>query len=647
MAQGSLQFDFTNINLHVGKLAGGSNTGAGNTFIGQAAGQNNNGNYGIFIGEGAGYINSGSNNIFIGYSAGPSNTSGQYNSFLGVRVGYNNQTGSNNTIAGYEAGGDGALAAYSFSNNCFFGYHAGYTNKTAGNNIAMGFEACSLNTYAQENVAIGYQALAKQDYGTTAWNSYNAAIGNNALFSNNPTSSSTGIKNTAVGHNAGYANTTGYNNTFLGYNADNTGATTINNAAAIGADAVVKFSNNMVLGDNNTKVGINLSSSSSAILSPLSVGGVGGTTIKGYFYNSLTTGGAALKAEMPAGTSGNNYGVIGTVPSGTSNGYGVQGDASNGSTQTGGVSIGVYGIAGNVPTGYNYGVYGKLVAGNGASIYGSFASPVSVPAQYAGYFAGLIRTTNDSPEKPTSGSWAGYSDERLKKDIAPFNDGLNVLKQINPITYKFNGIGDLPTEKTNIGIIAQDVKKVAPYCIGSGKLMVKESEAQNFGTDVVATLPADSSGEIHSIISPLTYSYDGLIYVMINSIKELSHTVDSLLAVKSGQRTNESGSDGQGKTETTLQVELANMNKIILYDAQPNPFSTSTVIRYFIPEDMSGSAYITFLDMYGNEVNKIAITEKGFGKIEASTQNLASGIYSYSIVVDGKTIDSKQMIKTK
>jgi hypothetical protein len=71
------------------------------------------------------------------------------------------------------------------------------------------------------------------------------------------------------------------------------------------------------------------------------------------------------------------------------------------------------------------------------------------------------------------------------------------------------------------------------------------------------------------------------------------------------------------------------------------------VIRYYIPENVTGSVSVVFYDMYGKEVNKLEVRERGFGKIEANTQNLASGIYSYSIIVDGKSIDTKKMMKTQ
>ena len=106
-------------------------------------------------------------------------------------------------------------------------------------------------------------------------------------------------------------------------------------------------------------------------------------------------------------------------------------------------------------------------------------------------------------------------------------------------------------------------------------------------------------------------------------------------------------STGQGSNETTISVELASINNIILYQNEPNPFDGSTVIRYFIPENMQIEAYMVFYDSYGNEIKKVEVKETGAGKIEANAQNLAAGIYSYSLIVNGKVVDTKKMMKNK
>ncbi|MCT4582660.1 MAG: tail fiber domain-containing protein [Flavobacteriales bacterium] len=105
--------------------------------------------------------------------------------------------------------------------------------------------------------------------------------------------------------------------------------------------------------------------------------------------------------------------------------------------------------------------------------------------------------------KPGGGAWAATSDRRTKKEIVEFTDGLNVLNQINPVTFMYNGLYNTPNDnKKYVGIIAQDVKKVAPYMIGS-------YQAPKY----------EDSDHLEEILN-----YDGgtyMLYVLVNSVKEL------------------------------------------------------------------------------------------------------------------------------
>jgi hypothetical protein len=77
-----------------------------------------------------------------------------------------------------------------------------------------------------------------------------------------------------------------------------------------------------------------------------------------------------------------------------------------------------------------------------------------------------ILSVNGNASKAGGGSWATFSDRRVKQDIKPFNEGLAILKQLQPVTYKYNeksGYSDL--NKTFVGFIAQDVEKIAPYMV--------------------------------------------------------------------------------------------------------------------------------------------------------------------------------------
>lgn len=79
-----------------------------------------------------------------------------------------------------------------------------------------------------------------------------------------------------------------------------------------------------------------------------------------------------------------------------------------------------------------------------------------------------LQLSSDSAAKPGTNTWTIASDSRIKKDIKPFTDGLSVINNINPVWYKYNGQGGFAADgKDYIGIIAQDIEKIAPYTVSS------------------------------------------------------------------------------------------------------------------------------------------------------------------------------------
>jgi hypothetical protein len=403
--------------------------------------------------------------------------------------------------------------------------------------------------------------------------------------------------------------------------------------------------------------------------SMLSVGGDGLSTCRAYFYNSSNSGGTSVYAAMAQPNSGQSaYCVNGSITSGIGYAYGVRGSSYNTTSQSAGYGIGVYGLAGNATTQYNYGVAGILLGSNdGAGIYGSDRTTgnfTAIPGNYAGYFSGRIRTTNDAPEKPTGGSWTGYSDGRLKKDTVGFKDGLNVIRRIHPITYKFNGIGNFPADVTHIGVVAQEIQEVAPYCVGTGKIVLKQSEANEFSADVVQTLAADSTGEVRSVVNALTYNYDALIYVLINSVKQLDSTVTALNGTRNvelkqqldslkheldaccnkGIKTPTAEVNNRiisNKASETNNIETANW----LAQNKPNPFNKETVIEYNIVQEGKGS--ILIFDMNGKLLKTIPVKIPGKGSVTITANDLAAGMYYYTLVVNDNEVDTKKMILTQ
>jgi hypothetical protein len=79
-----------------------------------------------------------------------------------------------------------------------------------------------------------------------------------------------------------------------------------------------------------------------------------------------------------------------------------------------------------------------------------------------------LLSVNGTADKIGGGTWATFSDRRVKTNIQPFTDGLDLLMKLHPVSYKFNeksGYTDL--NKTFIGFIAQDVEEIAPYMVST------------------------------------------------------------------------------------------------------------------------------------------------------------------------------------
>ena len=94
-----------------------------------------------------------------------------------------------------------------------------------------------------------------------------------------------------------------------------------------------------------------------------------------------------------------------------------------------------------------------------------------------------------------------------------------------------------------------------------------------------------------------------------------------------------------------IDVVLASKT-IVLNQNVPNPFKEQTTIEYFIPDDAQ-QVKIIFTDNKGAVLKEVEISEKGKGQLNVYAADLSSGVYSYTIVANGVTIGSKQMVKTK
>jgi hypothetical protein len=85
-------------------------------------------------------------------------------------------------------------------------------------------------------------------------------------------------------------------------------------------------------------------------------------------------------------------------------------------------------------------------------------------------------------------------------------------------------------------------------------------------------------------------------------------------------------------------------SRIVLNQNSPNPFMDKTVISYFIPDNVKQVHILVYDDM-GVLIKRFDIRARGEGNIIFYANNTRRGLYSYSIIADGKLIDTKKMIR--
>lgn len=333
-------------------------------------------------------------------------------------------------------------------------------------------------------------------------------------------------------------------------------------------------------------------------------------------------------------SSRGDIGIIGTVRSVT--------------TLNKGRALGVVGVAQNATNGYNNGVVGAVMGTqDGAGIVGLANGTylgAFVSGQYAGFFDGDVKITGE-----LNGTVISSSDMRLKQNIVDLgNDGVSLqnasssktsvsvldgVLQLRPVQYNFKQVyfdntvsGDTTNvdkgyfneesqqfQKLHYGLIAQEVQELYPELVYEG-----------------------SDGY-------LSIDYIGLIPLLIQSVKELNAKIDVLEQEENNIILKSiSTRDGLAPTES----DAFNDRAAVLYQNTPNPFTQTTGIRYYLPQNV-GTASLCIYDMQGKQLKQIPLIQRGEGTELISASQLAPGMYLYALIADGQEVDLKRMILTE
>jgi hypothetical protein len=310
-------------------------------------------------------------------------------------------------------------------------------------------------------------------------------------------------------------------------------------------------------------------------------------------------------------------------------------------------NYGVLGITSiNSSHGYNYGVSGMISFNNlnsnsgGAGIYGTdyaylYNYPDNLHGLYAAYFHGGVYLSGQT----TALELYTPADDRLNENVGSMarndEDGMRTLDNLlrmNVLEYN--------TKKHTQERTQEEISEMTDEMRASYEMMKKDEEKMasrlHFG------LSAQELQEIYPDLvmegqdGYLAINYIELVPLLIRSIQDLKQELDELKYEEGNKY----------KVPQTADVEALNTkSKCMFYQNTPNPFREMTVIRFKLSDDVK-DASICIFDMSGKLLKKLPVS-RGMESVSVSGYEMGEGMFLYSLVVNGREIDTKRMIITE
>lgn len=201
---------------------------------------------------------------------------------------------------------------------------------------------------------------------------------------------------------------------------------------------------------------------------------------------------------------------------------------------------------------------------------------------------------------------------------------------------------------TNVSAIGTRIRAKATIN-GIPTWQIREVSAQNSFNSMNMLNIHIGFGNASSIDSLMIFWTSGLVQTFINvTLNKFYNAIEGL-----------------GLQEVLIGVKNINSNipgSFALYQNYPNPFNPSTKIRFSIPEtplplpnagfatfSKGGTVTLKIHDVLGREAATLVNEElkPGTYEVEWNAANYPSGIYFYSLSVDGKKIEGRKMILVK
>ena len=312
-------------------------------------------------------------------------------------------------------------------------------------------------------------------------------------------------------------------------------------------------------------------------------------------------------------------------------------------------SSGKVGIAGSSPSNS----YGLLVNGKiGSSSIG--LTSTDYLAKTIKFYGGSGETTwnvtlssNVSGELHINGAKiTTTSDARLKNDNGKIQNASDKLRMLVGHSYYFKS----PEELQGINLNGTQKYGIDTILAGGRSVIVDES-LQKFAfskklqygfmaQEVEQNFPELVSFD--SLTGTYGVDYMSVIPILVEANKELldqQKTYERKLAELEERLLTLTGdNDKPGQSDLIKKAQLLQNS--------PNPFNRETTIRFSLPESVK-DAQLYIYNLQGRQVKSVYISDRGDSELSILANELAAGMYLYSLVADGVEIATKKMILTE
>jgi hypothetical protein len=242
------------------------------------------------------------------------------------------------------------------------------------------------------------------------------------------------------------------------------------------------------------------------------------------------------------------------------------------------------------------------------------------------------------------------SDAKIKKDISEIDSPLEkvmklrgisyrykksetIIQPVNPVDPDLDSLREYFLETDTTKYISEEVRQKIIEEQDRKCLGLIAQEVEEFVPEAVRTAPNGYK----------SISYSNLVGLLIEAMKEQQKIIDSLANDISSIRSVNSGTIKSAIV--TGENPTKQMDLPVLYQNLPNPFDENSEIRFYIPYKVI-DAKLYLYNLQGFQIRSIFIIQRGEGFEIIHGSDLQPGIYLYTLIVDGREVDTKRMILT-